>query len=45
MAAYTRTCEIFADPAVAAEIAADEEHFLDRNSMLHFLVDERCSKT
>ncbi|CAB1367786.1 EthD domain-containing protein [Denitratisoma oestradiolicum] len=44
-AAYEAGLARFEDPHVFAELAADEENFLDRSRTRMFPVDERCSKT
>lgn len=42
-AQYDAMTAAMADPAVGPRVAADEANFLDRSSMMMFLVDERRS--
>jgi hypothetical protein len=40
---YDRMITVMADPAVGERVARDEANFLDRSSMIMFLVDERIT--
>ena len=40
---YNRMVAVMADPAIGERVARDEANFLDRSSMVMFLVDERIT--